>query len=86
MINFIATRPVTPIPMCCLRFFVVKKIQHPNSNSKYVLGKVHLYFFWWGWGEGEGRDESIRALLAGRFLFSTFTCHLQFFYTLYISN
>ena len=50
VINFIATRPVTPIPMCCLRFFVVKKIYHPNSDSKYVLGKVDLYFFWWGGG------------------------------------
>ena len=73
MINFIATRPVTPIPMCCLRFFVVEKIYHPNSDSKYVLGKVHLYFFWrGGGGRGEGRDENIRALLAGRFFFTDF--------------
>ena len=69
MINFIATHPVMPIPMCCLRFFLVKKIYHPNSERKHVLGKVHLYFFWWGGGEGEGRDENIRALLAGRFFF-----------------
>ena len=87
-VQFYCDTPVTPIPMCCLRFIVVKKIYQPNSDSKYVLGKVHLYFFWRGegGGRGEGRDENIRALLAGRFFLPTFARHLQFFYTPYISN
>ena len=89
MINFIATRPVTPIPMCCLRVFVVKKINHPNSDSKYVLGKVHLYFFWRGGGggegRGEGRDENIRALLAAFFFFTDFRApSTVFLYSLHI--
>ena len=84
MINFIATRPVTPIRMCCLRFFVVKKIYHPNSDSKYVLGKVDLYFFLveGRGGEGEGRDENIRALLAGRFFFFRLSCATYNFFIL----
>ena len=85
MINFIATRPVTPILMCCLRFFVVKKIYHPNSDSKYVLGKVDLYFFWWEGGEGKGRDENIRALWRGVFFFFDFLAPPTIFlYSLHI--
>ena len=64
MINFIATRPVTPIPMCCIRFFVVKKIYHPNSDSKYVLAKIHF---------------NIRALLAGFFFYRLSRAIYSFF-------
>ena len=65
MINFIATRPVTPIPMCCLRFFVVEKIYHPNSDSKYVLctrKSPFIFFLAGGGGEGGGVKAVMRTL------------------------
>ena len=84
MINFIATHTVMPIPMCCLRFFVVKKIYHPNSDSKYVLGKVHLYFFWWG----EGRVKAVVRILEhfwrGVFFFDFLAPPTIFLYSLHI--
>ena len=65
-------------PCISFGFFVY----HPNSDSKYVLAKVHLYiYFFLGGGGGEGRDENIRAPLAGRCFLRLSTRHLQFFYT-----
>ena len=90
MINFIATRPVTPIPMCCLWFFVVEKIYHPNSDSKYVLGKVHLHFFWRGGGGGGRGVKAVMRTLEhfwrGVFFNGLSRAIYSFFYTPYISN
>ena len=44
--------PLRPFLCVAFGFLVVKKIYDPNSDSKYELGKVHVFFFLEGLGGG----------------------------------